>query len=244
MKTKIFHTTNSALLFRSEKQTILLDGIYCPNEHIQTVGMTPMSSSLINMMRANQGVFHDIDLLLFTHNHHDHFDLTLIKEFLDNNPNVLYYAPKDKMNSINHHKGEEYCSIHMDSLEIKMLETDHLYMADIVPKTPHYCYTFSYENECFFIASDAIINKNLYERLRPQLVQPVTCAFVNIIQLSSAEGREFVRLLNPEQLVLYHIPEKKDDLFNFASLIKNFTKHYPEDFPELHILTPMSWLDL
>jgi len=245
MNTKIFHANNCALYFSGKYTNVLIDGLYCGGDRIKKAGMSPMPADYINMAETGSGIFKDLDLLLFTHNHPDHYDLRKICDHLDRNRELKYFAPEDPLNNIciSDENGIDFLEV--KDLKIDIIKSSHIHIRNAAGKTPHNCYMLNFDNECFFIAADAVLNKDMYLQMQKAFIKKkIKCAFVNIIQIMSADGQEFNKMLAPEHVVLYHVPETEDDTLNYLAMIKYFEKHCPEDMPPPETAEHMSWLKI
>ncbi len=232
MGVKIFHANDSAVCFESDESRILIDCIYCCDSRIKGVGMSPMPPEFRDMMRNGTGVFENPDLIAFTHSHIDHYDEEEISGYLEKNKDVLYFAPGDERNNVQIVKENGFDVIKHKDFELVILDSEHVDMGDIVEPVPVCSMLVRYKDCSYFIASDSVLDSEVYDRFSAVIDKPVKYAFFNVMQMSLDESREFIRRLNPQKAVLYHLPEKEDDDFGFYGLARTLKKKYPEDLPE------------
>jgi L-ascorbate metabolism protein UlaG (beta-lactamase superfamily) len=88
---KVTYIANAGFLVESSTRKVLIDGLF-QEGYGQYLTPTPeVRAQIIN----RQPPFHDIDLLLVTHGHGDHFDASLVGQQLQQSPNGFLVAPKD-----------------------------------------------------------------------------------------------------------------------------------------------------
>ena len=239
MSVKIFHANDSAVCFESEESKILIDCIYCSDSSIRSVGMSPMPAEFKSMLENGTGVFERPDLIAFTHSHIDHYDEKQVVEYLEKNKDVLYFAPCDEKNNVKIVKENGFDVIKHKDFELVIFNSEHLDVGDVAEPVPVCSMLVKYSDCSYFIASDSVLDAQAYDRFASAADKPVKYGFFNIMQMNLDESREFIRRLNPQKAVLYHMPEKEDDDFGYYTLVSRLKRKYPEDLPEYMIAEHM-----
>lgn len=252
MNTKIFHANNSALYFMNGEDKILIDGIYggdyVTGETIKDVGMSEMPDDYRKMMEIDSGFFSDIDLLLFTHNHHDHYNNTKILEYKEKHPQMLYFEPASPNNNFL----MEYCADDISMKELKSTEvyaisTKHLDLGKSLKKfsqVNHCSFLINSGKEKIFVAGDGELDDELYNLLENRGLNCIDCVFVNVIHLLTKNNMSFLKKIKPKNIVLYHLPNREDDSLNYWALMEQAKKRHPVELSPLIVANHMEWLEL
>lgn len=244
MSVKIFHSCNSALCFKTEKSKIIIDGIYCSDDSIKKVGMSPMSEEYQSMIKNESGAFCSPDIIAFTHTHTDHYDEKEIDEYLVKNKNIGYFSPCSCKNNVITEKIEETEIIKLKDFELIALPIGHLVVGDIVEDVPNCSFILKYEQANYFIGGDSHLTPEMYDKYYSFLDCHIKYAFLNAVQVASPEGQDFIRKMNPEALIIVHLPDKNDDIFNYYNIVRSFERRRPEDMPRHIVAAHMEWIDV
>jgi len=86
---KVTYISNAGILLECNDNKIMIDG-FCNS--LLPIYKTPLDETK-ELMISGAKQFENIDALLFTHNHSDHFDAESTVSFLKNNKNTLMLAP-------------------------------------------------------------------------------------------------------------------------------------------------------
>lgn len=85
---QIVNVGNAGIYLTDEKQSILIDGLYGVNEFFHD-----RPQLLLKAASGQTRSFRNIDNLLFTHRHQDHFDSQLVNAYIKNNQVGHVYVP-------------------------------------------------------------------------------------------------------------------------------------------------------
>lgn len=252
MDTKIFHLNNSALYVENRGKKILIDGIYggvfATGETIRDVGMSEMPAAYEEMMRQNRGIFQSLDLLLFSHRHHDHYNGSKVEVYRKQHPQLPYFDPEcRKNNAAPTPCGEGISVIDLDEVKIYVLPTEHLDLGKKLNRfhqIPHCSFLMDYGTETIFVAADGELDDALYDILEKNGLTQITCAFVNVIHLLTKGNMTFLKRIKPQHIVLYHLPAHEDDCLNYWSLMEQAKKRHPSELSPLVVAEHAEWLEL
>ena len=238
MTTAIFHSVNAGLYFWNGGKGVLVDGIHRGIDE----GLSLMPEFLLMQLRQRSGLFAHLDALVFTHLHPDHYDRDLVAQLLRGQPQLPVLGPGLQ-------RGEALVRPIKPGLRqarangIYLLAEDTEHDGAAFQGTPHQSYLLYLNGECFFIAGDAVLHPEDAVDLRSFYGVPIAAAFLNLYQLGSPEGQDFVRLLAPERVFLYHLPFAPDDICHYRQLARQVLKRCPADLPPVERLAHMSWVD-
>ena len=119
METAIFHIGNAGLFFFRNGTGILIDGIYDGSK----VGMSAMPEAWMADLKQCRGMLQQVDGLLFTHRHPDHYQEQLTaaycSQMAERGRQLTVYAPDwEASHAEVHDLGEDMCRIHIKNAEI------------------------------------------------------------------------------------------------------------------------------
>lgn len=219
MKLQIYHTVNSGLYFWNGKSGLLIDGLHTGKE----AGFSNTAERYIQMIEKKEGFFGQMNDLLFTHTHRDHYNKKLADRFLERNPDSFIYGPgldKKRVQSVLLEKG--IWQIRMRDYIIYVFETKH--DGKIYEEVPHYSYLVQAGGQRLWVGGDAILMPALADKVK-DLCASAGCyaAFVMVYQPGSRLGREFLRNLLPENIYLYHLPYREEDGFCYYHMAECVT---------------------
>lgn len=230
---ELFYTVNSGIYLRGGGTALLIDGIH----RGEKVAFSPMPSALKDWLRDGAEPFTQLDGLLFTHSHPDHFDPDVFLELTA--PGLPAYGPElNRANSRTILPG--VTQVFIGNGAILALDTVHA-GADFA-QVPHCSYLIHTGDGWTFVAGDADLEPDLAHRLRSLCGFAPRTVLVNPCQLLEPCGHEFLRALRPEKVLLYHLPRYEEDRLGCYTLANNALKRYPTDLPPIFRLETMSWL--
>lgn len=237
MKTAVFHSVNSSLYIWGAQTGLLIDGIHRGAEQ----GFSPMPIAWTEDIKHHRGFFAHINGLLFTHLHGDHFDAGALKIVLSSPTPPLVYGPG--VVSATAQATEVFPNLKhlcIGSAHIFALTTPHDGAA--FRFVPHESFLIHLDGEYLFVAGDAQLSARQADLLR-SYCSAVDAAFLNLYHLASPDGQEFLHVLDPKRVFLYHLPFPEDDQYRVYSMARFLLRNYPNNLPVPEALQHMAWLD-
>ncbi|NLJ59150.1 MAG: MBL fold metallo-hydrolase [Tissierellia bacterium] len=226
-KVKLTQVVNAGLLIEGMGKKILIDGIHSEKTH----EWSSVDKELMDQIIYGKDKFKDINYLLFTHQHIDHFNAEKTLEYIGSNKieKLLVTNIKDvtldkpellvELNSNYYESGK----IVSDNIIIKYIKTKHLAHEKI--GIDHYIFIININKKNILFLGDAdYTKKELIKVLEDVHIDIIVAPF---IVASSTPGRKFVNKINPELLILNHLPNKVDDKYNYRKMAeKVIEKHF------------------
>lgn len=197
---------------------LLVDGLYDPKD----IGFSPIPKDILKDMLKGVGVFSNIDYLLFTHYHLDHFSLDYLKIYLNNNKVKKVILPDDSLvrkelreyNHITTYLKNDNYNIG-EILDIKYFPVPHMgkEYADI----QNYMYYIKSKGESILITGDGDYTSELIDTLKNLNVENIV---INPLFFNNIRGQKVLKSLNKlKNVIVYHIPFEGEDNWHLRSLV-------------------------
>ncbi len=240
---------NAGVLIETEGIRILLDGL-------QDAGNYPFSrtpdSILEQMMSQDAGSadfsescaneYKHIDFLIFTHTHPDHFSAELLAEYLECNHVRRVLCPVEE-NAQFRPMRQALQKVRVPVWPLKMKHgAAHQYrlteeiciyslcvrhMPKIFPKDLCSCLLVQADGKnVLFLADCSYEEEGL---LKAYAGVKIDAVFLNPYFYYDERGRHIINeYLQPERIVIYHLPFESDDQIHLRSLARQALKKYPD----------------
>lgn len=229
---KITQVVNAGLLIEGIEKKILIDGIH----NIKTHEWSTVDDELMDYIIYGKGKFQDINYLLFTHQHNDHFNLEKTYEYIRNNKteklittklNDRHFNNTDLLIELNKDY-YEIGNIDLDNTRIKYIKTKHLAHEKV--GIDHYVYIIEIDNKNILYLGDADFCKTeLIQILKDIHIDVLIAPFIIV---NSTMGRKFVRNVSPEILIINHLPNSEDDKNNYRNIIEKNVVKFENEMPK------------
>ena len=219
MKGTVSLLGNAGILVSFAGLRFLVDGLYCDlNRNFSDIPL-----NIWEKMREGKGSYANIDYLLFSHWHYDHFYLPYFLEYMEHNrvKGVLFPPEEPGAKGVSEALaayGEK--AVHFDrraefhpgeDMTIKRLQLRHVDKAYY--QVTNQCIWMELGGKRLMFLSDADYLVQVYKQggdLRTDI------AFVTPIFYNHPKGREILRnVLEARTIVICHIPFPKDDRFQY-----------------------------
>jgi ankyrin repeat protein len=233
---EVTYIANEGFLVASGNQKILIDTLSGTSFGIFLV--TP--KTIIQDMVKAKPPFDNINLMMVTHKHGDHFDQKLTENYLLNNSNVVLLCPKEVLLELALY-GEHFSKIKQQVTAITpFLDSSAEVMVNGIPmkfiRLRHadlqnlgFMINLNGTTFCHLGDGNLVPNKQHLEKLELNK-EDINVAFIQYYDFKNPEGRKLInQLINPKYLVLMHIPPKEID-----EVEKMIEKHKNE-FPTVEI---------
>lgn len=237
MKTEIFHPGNAGLLFKNSTTIILVDGIYDGAE----VGMSSMTQQWQETINSVNGHLSNINALIFTHTHADHLDLNKVKKYLVTHEGTKVYGVSDTLDTIQINQNPDRMKqMRVEDAELYVAQTEH--DGDWYREDYHESVMIKMGEEIFFIAGDAKLSNEDTE-LFLKYTDHVDIVFANLYQLMDAQQLECIWKMNPDCVVLYHLPIPEDDVWNYLPMARQAVKKGKKKGLHIEVMEHMKWFE-
>lgn len=228
---------NAGLLLEYNGTKLLLDGIFGKKGH----PFSAPSPEMWQHMKEGRPPFDNIDYLLFTHAHPDHFSPEMTLEFLQSRGVKGLFLPEDEavqQSGLTGYLQQERisCAVLSDQtnhtgyritpdITVRAFRTLHLDKK--FQSVPHFCYLITFgEKKILFTADIDYVNEDL-ERIRSIRLD---AAFVNPLLFGMLRRGRFLQCLpNAQRIVVYHVPFPPEDPMGMRPMLERNLAQWPAE---------------
>jgi L-ascorbate metabolism protein UlaG (beta-lactamase superfamily) len=231
-KIDVTYIANSGFQIESGNKSIIIDALFKHGWDNYLVPTDSIISDIINQ----QNPFNNSNLMLITHNHGDHFDPTMVVEYLLNNEeNILIASPNVTNAILQHPEYKKFGSqiVQLDKLNrekndttIQGIRVRSFFMQhDARPQIENVGYLIEIDKLKVFHSGDYNGSEIVeFEKLQLQN-EYIDLAFLNFYGFwNTKEEREFTeKYINPKNIILMHIPPAEiESVQDSVNLIDDF----------------------
>ena len=237
---------NAGVLIEYRGRKLLLDGIFHAESHEENP-FSNIPAPLWQEMLTGKPPFDDIDCLLFTHNHADHFSPELTREYLTHQRVKAAFLPPDEgeqaaLRSCLREKKIPYISLETvangqpvpleNGIAVTPYHTRHVDKAFLT--TPHDCYLLSFDGKKLLFTADVDYTCESFPELKGV---PLRAVFVNPLFFGALQSRHFFRgELRTQTVCIYHVPFPQDDIMHYRDILGQGIARWGADREELLLL--------
>lgn len=223
---------NSGVLMKYRGINILIDGIFTGGAHF-----SPLPREMKKAVFGMASAYRDIEYLLFTHRHIDHFSLEYLKEYLRHNQVSSIYLPQaqqdewdeleckgmleDTFSGVMHnYEGAfgGYTQEHLsEDITLRFHRSTHMGGA-AYEKTIHYMIELLLDGDRYLFVADADAREENLSCIPAD--GKTKMIFVNPLFFQNPKGQKILKELQPENIVIYHLPFAEDDSSGLRELAR------------------------
>lgn len=235
-KLKITYLVNSGLLLQAGRTKIMIDGLIEDNTIFDHLPLEVKEAQL-----AGTGMFQNIDALVFTHCHGDHFSAQEISKYLKKHPCVKLLLPQTDETRRFESRSQtiimktvlfESREVSIGAFEIEFFKTGHVSEA-VVGGREHYAFLIRGGGRCTAITADFDLEK--IEELKKKC-EAADTIFFNPLVLGTPKTRAALRTFHTKQLFIYHIPIETEDPYSYRKMAEYNYKRYGRELPGCRLI--------
>lgn len=217
----IVYISNAAVLLQYRGVKVLIDGLYRDTSGY----FSQLPDTVWESMRQGIGETSNIDYLMFTHVHADHFYEPYVSKYLQKNAVKGYAAPFFSESF----KG---CGVLAFDSEKKAVLTEGLVCSylDIRHLDPHFydvtnrCYLMELGEKRILFLGDADYQAEAFAAL---CGTKIDIAFVTPVFFNHEAGRKILQeILHIRKIILYHFPFRRDDTMQMEKMARRDIARY------------------
>ena len=234
---------NAGLLLRDRNMTILVDALFRDEE----CSFCMPSESTYEKLLRGAPPFENIDYVLFTHLHADHFSEALTREFLcRHGVKGLILPASDSLERqgffdwvmergipcavLTEHTGKAVFRL---SPEIQLTAVRTLHLDRKYHGVPHFCYLIAFGDRKLLLTADADYTEDSFAFLGEETIR---AAFVNPLFFSDLHRRRFFHgSLPAETVVVYHLPFPEEER-QLQQMFLQSLRDWPKEGPPVVVL--------
>ncbi len=234
---ELLFVANEGILVQMATKKVLIDALFT-DPHPD---LTAPPSEMLVQMESGQAPFDEVNLVLVTHNHPDHFNPSAGGRFLNNNSQAMLVAPEDAVAAMRDSVAD-WTSISdrvipivlelgtstqrtIDGIAITAYKTLHSGGGE----TPqHLMYLIAIDDQTIFHEGDSDGNPETFERFGLG-AQKIALALVHFWFPMSLEGEEILQgILRADHVGLFHLPKRLES--DAPGTVANVSVNYPDMF--------------
>lgn len=238
---------STGMLIEADGVKFLIDGLH---KKISTTFSGLSAEVFADLCEGKKELYQNINYLIFTHLHEDHFSAEYTEKYLESNKVEGFFAPeilKDKYISLHNmveqnseqsyyfdlSLGEKQTIRLLDNLSIEVFSAVHA--GDQYADVENYCYLINFAGRKLFIISDSDYDSEYFSKMLKN--KDIEAAFINPLFLNNKRGREVItEALKADRLIVYHLPFADDDKYRMRNMVKRDSEKYKDHLPEINIL--------
>ena len=210
---------NTAILIQFGEVKFLIDGIYDKNGHI----FSNLTTNQWQDLKRGNGILSNIDYLLFTHEHGDHFSPERTMQYISYQKPKAVFMPKNGSKSLEtlkkmleqmkipcallDEKNAKRTKFFLEKdIFVEAFQTRHL--DKVYQNVPHFCFLLSFCDKKLLITADVDLTTEYFYQINEIALEAI---FVNPLFYHSKQGQKILQRLNSKINVVYHIPFEEDD---------------------------------
>lgn len=234
---KLTYLNNSAVLVRYGAHNIFVDGVVSHNQPFDIY-----SEEIRNKFWSRRDELSDIDLLLFTHCHNDHYGRKNVCRYMEMYDDVNAFIPancripedyvKARKGKLQFIQGEmeEVFTREFGDLKIEFLKTGHV----TFNYPEHYAINIISEHENVIFTADMDFNR--IDLLAKLTQKEKSTIFINHLAMLHRRWRETLIAQNYTKVCFYHLPSEDRDFYQYRGrALRNWGK-YAESFGNAEML--------
>lgn len=235
---KITYIANEGFLIELSDKKILIDTLFTESSKWPGVYIVP-SDQLLDKMETAKNPFNDLDLILATHNHWDHFNPQSVIRCLKHNPNSFFISTPQAIDDMKK-ESEEFNKIREQvvGIDIDWLSSTDMKINDIelkIIRTHHSAHHIEIQNHVYLInfggkrifhEGDSDGKIETYQQLNLKN-EEIDIAFVHDWFLWKPQGQTILReYIRPKHIILMHT--FKSEVDNVEKKVNELKNIFPE----------------
>lgn len=245
---KVTYIANEGFLIEMGSRNILIDAIFDDRTIIAYVHVP--DEKALSLMQASKAPFDEIDLVLVTHSHRDHFSAAPVLEHLKGNPSGVLIGPPQVVDALRAVEPEledvgmtvreidldlfESAELEVDGIHVRAIRLRHSAHMETDEQTgeqvnrhafvENLIYLVEFEGLKMLHVGDATLYENLelFEQDRFQK-KKIDIVFLNFFDWSDETKSVLDRWMTPDHVVFMHLPPEPDKILKIkARLLQTF----------------------
>lgn len=230
--------SNAGVIVFHKGVKILLDGLY------KDLGnnFTDLPEWAWELMKKGKGELANVDYLLFSHSHYDHYYTPYFMEYMAaNKVKGICFPPVDDTHGLAAAEVEfadkrivfnaDNESVLTQGIKLKVFTTRHVDKKYY--DVPNQCFRLDLDGIKLAFLSDVDYFEEEFAKERDFRAE---IAFVTPIFFNHPKGRRILReIMKVKQVIIYHLPSPEDDRFMYYKMAQRDVEKYREEGEEILI---------
>lgn len=239
---KVYITTlaNAGVMIKYKKTKILIDALQSAKNSPYPIE----DESTLNDIITGNGIFAGVDIMMFTHEHPDHFNPNMCIKALNQNPQLQIVGPKKVIDYIKRSPDfEEDFLPRLWPMQAAKSSGVELYIRNVNITTIGFSHD-THEKDCeinnayliniagknILHVGDAQCNIEEFENAEC-LKRQIHAMFVPFTYVGSKDGRQIITNCKPQKLFINHLPDIQKDPNRWNEKAKMAHEQHSEELP-------------
>lgn len=208
-------------------------------------GFSPTPPEICSQFMTHTGLFQDAPHFAVTHFHPDHFSDVMVRRFMDEYPQSKVYLPSLSSRGVHRHPLSDRSEC-VDFGNLSIISFEAIHEGAKFADDPNRIFDLVMENRHYLLCGDACLDNDLARRVSSVCPMHPDAAFINVYQLNSPGGKDFLLRIKPKRIFLYHLPFPEDDVYFYRKSAAHIISkaNWPAELPKAKILSPMAFVPL
>lgn len=230
--------SNAGVIVFHKGVRILLDGLY------KDLGknFTDLPEWAWNLMKRGKGELSNVDYLLFSHSHYDHYYSPYFMEYMAaNKVKGICFPPIDDTMGLAAAEGEfadriikldkKNEAILEQGIKLKVFTTRHVDKKYY--HVPNQCFRLDFHGVKLAFLSDVDYYEEAFAK---EIDFTADIAFVTPIFYNHPKGRKILHdIMKVKKVIIYHLPSPEDDRFMYFKMAQRDVEKYGQDGEDIII---------
>ncbi len=238
---------NEGIILEFGGTKFLIDGLH---ENLEGVFSGLSQSVLDDLMCGEKPLFQNIEYILYTHCHYDHFSAPLTELFLKQHPVKGLLMPDRQtdqyaaLRDIAQHRADRLWLLDLPigekqdirlraDLSLTVFRSFHAGKQYL--DVENFCYVLNLDGRKLLIIADAAEDAEYFSKMLAG--EEIEIALVNPMFVNRFGGRKVINeAIRPEKLIVYHIPFADRGEHGFRKIVPHDVKKYQGILPPITVL--------
>ena len=243
-------TANAGILLQTEKASFFVDALHAEGNY----PFSRVPEDLLQLMNTGANAFRNVDYLIFTHSHPDHYSPYVVLDYLKHNRvkrivlpcqeepedsarerDLLKWIDESKIPAWRLHQERGALHTYMPAPDIYLTAMCMPHISERFADRNCICLLISAGGRQVLFTSDCDYQNQ--EFFKPFGKVELDAVFVNPLFFHEEEGRKILSdTLSPRHVLVYHVPFEHEDTLSMRALVRQDIRKHAADFADVQIL--------
>ncbi|MFV0498012.1 MAG: MBL fold metallo-hydrolase [Candidatus Fimivivens sp.] len=237
-------SSNAGVIVEYQGTKLLIDGIYGTEGH----PFSNLGPDRWQRLLSNTAPYDNVDYLLFTHQHPDHFTPKMVQTYLkargikgicfpqaveSSQASLVSYLRENRIPCVLLPKQTQRVVFHIEP-QIRVCAFSTLHLDKKYRDILHYCYLISFGDKQVLFTADVDYTTETFSAIENVRLR---AAFINPLFFNALQRKRFFRgTLDAQTLCIYHVPFTENDSMRMRPVLAQNLLDWPQQKNEAMVL--------